>query len=442
MPRLLAALSLLLLAGCEDLLPTPEEAWGECPEAEEVQRQLDEAADGVFTASRLVELNPKFLAEAAADGSSLELPAMDVEGRETTITVPRVAELYPYADGLETVAVRDGAGSELLDLVPAPAYQLGCDGSGTCGAITLLDGPADAASRYEALLADDLVGLIAIESVASLLASLTGDGGGVEGKCAIVYNAASHAAVVIDDGADDAESEDPDPETLPADFNAVVPIVLDSDARFYDLHPDTVFARQASVLNGVNLAYAFIEPHSSGVFGITLQIRAQETWTGDAGPTTTDPYELVDEINDPAYDMVTHPADDEMGFTFIGYDVAGSTLGVAGSICNVPGADTGWGSGQKHPDNHAWSQAVDDLDGSFGASTYYGRVVVTAHELGHLFGGTHGSGAAQACAGGAFANLCGTTIMPGGGTAPPDERQLFFSDANDARILACASEVY
>ena len=58
-----------------------------------------------------------------------------------------------------------------------------------------------------------------------------------------------------------------------------------------------------------------------------------------------------------------------------------------------------------------------------------------------MIGGVHGDGEASGCAGGGLPNLCGTSLLLGGGGGAPDFRKPYISDANDANIIGCVGDV-
>jgi hypothetical protein len=148
--------------------------------------------------------------------------------------------------------------------------------------------------------------------------------------------------------------------------------------------------------------------------------------------------------------MITHPGRNELSYFLVGYDMDQAGLGVAGGLCGVDVTDlrTGltwdrtFGSSFEHQWNHAWGQQVADED-FFGSLTLYSRVVVAAHEIGHMLGGLHIHGARHACAAtsGGWSRICGATLMLGGAGPLPDFRQPFFSNATDSAFLRCLRRV-
>lgn len=210
--------------------------------------------------------------------------------------------------------------------------------------------------------------------------------------------------------------------------------MLDSDATFYTINRRTVWARQESILRGVNLIYGLIEPLGNGNFIVTFPIGGQETWLPGYGPTTTDTDDLTAEINDSDYYMINHPRyqDNEISFFFIGYDIAGGFAGQAGDIGSFC-------TSSKYDKNHAYGQQVADTSDGYAFSTLYGRTIVMAHEIGHLLNATHGNGIANTCGQGLWTNSCGSTLMRSGaaGGAAPDNRMSFFSPTNSTRVDNC-----
>ena len=340
-------------------------------------------------------------------------------------------------------AQQKGEGGEVVERVQVPqdiTFRLGCDrADAPCGVFTFLDSDADAPEQFEAILIDPVEGWTILESVPSLWEHLRLGDQPPGDKCGVVYNSAFHGAIPFDEeGVDGVESFG---EGAVEDKSWIIPIVLDGDAQFYALNPATAWARQRSMLAQVNLMYHVIEPLSSGAFDILFALKGQEAWvTPGTGPTTTNKVDLTDEINDPDYPMITHPANNEVSYYFVGYDMDTGIAGRAGGICNVDGYDITFGSDEAHQSNHAWGQMVTDVDGGFAFNTAFGRAVVMAHEIGHMLGGTHGDGEANDCAGGGLPNLCGTSLLLGGGGGAPDFRQPYFTDANDANIVACVGD--
>lgn len=88
----------------------------------------------------------------------------------------------------------------------------------------------------------------------------------------------------------------------------------------------------------------------------------------------------------------------------------------------------------------------DDADSNEFA-TAYGRMIVMAHELGHMLGALHGRSdqGSDVFAGDTvgWSRSCGTSLMVSGaaGGVAPEFRKPFFSDDNDDAIVSCVGRV-
>jgi hypothetical protein len=153
-----------------------------------------------------------------------------------------------------------------------------------------------------------------------------------------------------------------------------------------------------------------------------------EVWV-NGGPTTTNKVDLSNEICDPGYFMLTPVTDSELHVFYVGYNVSG----VYGRACGIGhGGSTSFGGGS------GLNSAYFEARSTQSAKTKW---VVMAHEVGHLIGGTHGSGSLTGCAGGLLSTLCGPSIMPAGSAGAPDTREPYFSDANDTQIIDTLNSV-
>ena len=368
-------------------------------------------------------------------GEAFTLPTSDRSGRPGTIDV-RGIRVDNYAGELDAFITK-GPSARRVNAALAPQYQLGCGPNDNyCGALTVLDG---AATQIELALADSGAHLVFIESSESFLAYAEGrPATEVEPSTVLVYNAAQHAPLELATG--DMQAFPVDLVFLDYMMVKTIPIVLDADQTFYNIDPATVWSRQASILNGMNLMYGWLEEITAGNLSIEFEIKGQETWLPGYGPTTTNPYDLTDEINDPNYYMITHPANDEVSLFYLGQDMTTGIIGMAGGVCNLPGYDTTFGSNQAHQDNHAWAQQVQDSNGSFDLSSFYARLIVSAHEVGHMLGMRHDHGDVAGCAGGTFTTWCGATIGLAGGGGQPVDRVPFFSTQNRNNIATCVDD--
>ena len=145
--------------------------------------------------------------------------------------------------------------------------------------------------------------------------------------------------------------------------------------------------------------------------------------------------------------MINHPDNDELSLFFLAYDMD-DALGAAPfektNAC-IPAGYSGELGGPGHGANHAWVQQIPSTTTIAGKTytqmtTYHGRIVVSAHEIGHMLGMMHHLGKIEDCAGGAFSDYCGHTLMyssPFVGESEVDERAYFFAAQNDARTAAC-----
>ncbi len=454
-------LSTVLLAACagsagtRDLSTDPshhrDAVYGDCESAERLDATIERAVTDGIPGLQMTKLDPEALASAASEGRRVGLPVIGREGRLTEVTVT-LSPMSIAAEGATAATKSDVASVESLSRLTEPTtWLLTCDSGQGCGYITLLDGerPGDA-TMFEGMLVDDTLGWFFFESAESLLLNATGARPGVERGCTAIYSADDQYAMQPEGNDPDWPEEPEEPEEKdppkPDDGNdqvsRTIPIMLDADAAFYDLDPDTWQSRQMTTMVAVQIIYGIIEPASSGVFRVDFKVASQETWVKN-GPTTTDKVKLTDEINDPDYYMINHHGKNELSFFFVGKDMKTGIGGRAGSICNAGSDDLGFGTSFAHQRNHAWGQQVPDVDGGYQFSTLFGRTVVAAHEIGHLLGGLHEDGELNACAGGAFPNLCGCTLMLSGasGGLDPDFRKPFFSDANDQNIADCIDDV-
>ncbi|MDB4826183.1 M12 family metallo-peptidase [Gammaproteobacteria bacterium] len=337
----------------------------------------------------------------------------------------------------------------------------------TCGNLAVIG------KQVEGFVIDKSIGFALFEPVEMLMKRHGMKRWRGDRSCHIVYNANFHGPIPVEDKHDHKQGSRSGQQGLippgeqvaqdlrrslenvgnfliePANampFPTHIPIKLDSDAEFYSLSPSTVWSRQLSVINSVRIIYGLIEPLTNGDWSIIFDVEGQESWLPGHGPTTTDKYDLLDEINDPGYYMIHHADNNEVSYFFVGYDMSGGIAGIAGGICNYPGYDETFGSDEEHQDNHAWGQQVEDVDGGYAFSTLYGRIIVATHEIGHMLGALHGDGCtgATCCATGLFPFMCGNSIMMSGasGGVAPDFRDPFFTPDNSANIKDCVDDVY
>lgn len=426
-----------------------------CEQEQALGGMLQKLLGGNLQHFELRKINPERFRSRAASGRPIDVPIVDEQGQLRTVFVSATpGSLRPRNLKLGRLK-----GNEVTaePLGPESSWRLGCtDASPGCGGVTFLD---DRYTQVEGLLTAFESGVTYIESADNLVSRLLGQRVSFEPGCSAVYNAHHHGRLPFElDGMGAQFNENLSEKEVAshgsgkAAINYTIPIVLDADAQFYALDPDTAWRRQRSILWGVRLIYGVIEPLSSGAFNITFEIKGQEAWRPGYGPTTTNKNELIDTINAPDYFMYTHPGRNELSYFYVGYDMDGGAAGKAGGICGLEGTDTRTGltwdrtfaSDFEHQWTHAWGQQVPDEDFGFPFATLHGRVIAAAHEIGHMLGVLHGLGDADTCAAdsGGWSNLCGTSIgLGGGGGADPDDRKPFFTDANDDKIVNCVGRV-
>lgn len=435
--------------------------FGACEQEQALGSMLQEHLGDTLRQFDLRKIRAERFRNRVSRGQPIDLPVVDEQGQLHTVLVS--AERGALLAGgvkLGRLKGQDIAGEPLG---PDTSWRLGCtESAGACGGVTFLD---EQFTQVEGLVTDFESGVSFIESADNLLSRLQGQRVSIEPGCSLVYNADHHSRIPFElDGMDPDLNQNLVDKAAPAarDKAAIsytIPIVLDADASFYSLDPDTVWRRQRSILWGANLIYSLIEPLSAGAFDIRFEIKGQESWRPGFGPTTTDNNELTQAINAPDYFMYTHPDRNELSYLFLGYDMDGGIGGQAGGLCGVDGTDRRTGlpwdrtfaSDLEHQWTHAWGQQVPDVpEGDrdpYEFATAYGRIIVMAHELGHMLGALHSKGdqGSDVCAGdtGGWSRMCGTSLMMSGaaGGVAPDFRKPFFSDENDDAIVDCVGRV-
>jgi len=429
----------------------------ECDARDQFIPLLENALGNSITAFSLKKIQASEFANRIKLQAPIDFPLTDSQGIAYRTILPINSE-SSRRSGVVTGYLKPLEGNNPgVDLGPELGWRVGCmPGSDTCGFLGFLDEE----SSHEGLTINFSTGTSFFEPADELLESFLGQPFDIEPGCNVFYNVED---VNIPLGFEE-EGTPPLPPLTDRDFlppglidaaplRHTIPIVLDADWAFYLRAPESVWRRQAVIIGNVNVIYDFIEPESSGKFDIRFEIIGQEAWRFGHGPTTSDSLELSEEINDPGYVMVTHPKNNELSYFYVGYDMAGGVGGVAGGLCGLEGIerDTGlpwdrtFGSDFEHQWNHAWGQQIPDDDSGYEFSTLYGRVVVAAHELGHMIGALHSRGSNDACAAdtGGWSRICGGTIMKSGraGGVSPDFRQPFFSRLNDDLIVSCVGRV-
>ena len=324
------------------------------------------------------------------------------------------------------------------------SYQFGCspkavegDAAWHCGELTFLTSDG---AQFEGVFAQKQGGIAVVESAESLLRNMRQQAYSFPDKCAVVYNVKSMPGFNID--GDFGEDSVPDVATRSIRTLALKDrtyrIHLDGTSEFLQVNEDNWWLRMESIIGGVNFTYALLEPATGRKFKILLRPRTLSVWNNGFGPSETDPERLVGFINDPSYRREVGQTDNQLSYLFGGYDLDGGIGGIAGSICNAADYD-GFGDDVEFQHTRALGQQIPDADGLYQFGTFWGRMVVAAHELGHILGGRHVHGALNQCAGGNLPNLCGTTLMLSGaaGGVDPDFREIFFSRRNDNNVVAC-----
>lgn len=454
MRRILVLLAIVATASaCDESLLNPGDDmdFETCETAEAIRGQIESHLGSSLTEYELLLLDNAALLSDLRQGQAVMLPGVDEEGELVTLDLPSFEEAVLSPDLTEFTLKLGNEESRTVPAEDTDIYRLDCQqGSGQCGMISFLDASGQ---QLEVAIASNEHGFTLIESASSLLTNLEGGVATAEPGCHVVYNSDFHGGFNFAEYPLQGAAFQPAGEVTPAfsaeplasshRFEATIPIVLDSDHEFYSINSANVWRRQSAIIGFTNLFYGLIEPLSSNNFQLLFEVESQETWMPDFGPTSTDRDVLLDEINDPAYFMLNHPDNNEVSYFFVGYDMDGGIAGKAGGVCNLPGYDVTFGSSEDHQNNHAWGQQVQDEDAGFAFATLFGRIVVAAHEIGHMIGGIHGDGAAESdgvCAGGALDSMCGTSLMTGGSGGAPDFREPFFTDTNDENFITCVGD--
>lgn len=380
--------------------------------------------------------------ENALDDGTIDFVVTQADG---VLTAKRLTFTYnPLLADDATVGGEKTKGNS-YSTTPLPkelSYEVACDKTaGVCGVLTVLD---EAGTQIEGAFMDTESGLSLIEPADNLILMLGGTSSEALAArgCHVIYNSANHIDPLLEEDSCTDEEEATSwlpqiPQAQAEDddmLEAEIKVRLDSDAEFYKIDEDTIWSRQSSIMAGVNLVYGLVEPTGNANFNIMFKIASQETWLDGYGPTTTDKDDLADELADEDYYMIHHPDPDknEISVFYVGYDMTTGIAGKAGAIGSFCGeADENR--------NHPWVQQVADVDGGYQFATFYGRFVVTAHEIGHILNATHGNGIVNTCGVGWWEDLCGSTIMASGavGGAAPDDRMPFFSPTNSERVRDC-----
>jgi hypothetical protein len=399
--------------------------------ADDIEERLREVLGDEVSAFEIVELDVGALAASLEEGKAT-LPVATAKGELVDVTLAaRPAQLRE--EGVTTGMVRTERGVDRVPLPAEQAYRLGdCPDGDACATATILD---DAATMVSGLVVTADHEVSYYEPVNQLLE--TDDYPGLH----VVYSDANTLDLAIDD---ETAMRDREPEIDPKDpddpgtgfdepryVERATRIVLDGDRTFFTANPATVWNRQLAIFNDFTLLYEVIEPLSfenpeTVRWRLDLTVKGQEVWAS-GGPSTTDSDDLVDELTAPGYWLLNPVTDDEIHLFFVGYDVAG-VFGQAAGIGTASG-----GIGGSAGNNHVFVEAR-------ASQTAKTKWVVSAHEVGHLIGGTHGAGSANSCSNlwliFVIVPICGVSIMAPGSAGAPDGRAAYFTDANDANIGA------
>ena len=398
----------------------------------------------------VVNLDGANLKNRLNQNQALEFPLLTK--RKKIIAWREKAKPFNQRDPLLTQAYVNNSATEIetVSIGASQSYKFNCnpkrknlDRNWGCGQLNFLNSTG---TQYEGLFYTDSSGLSVVESAESLLSNLRKAPVVLEQKCAVIYNVNSHAHFDIDgdfgenstNAAYSGELMTELDQTTRAIKDRTYGVHLDGDSEFLAINEDNWFLRMESVIGGANFSYNLIEPLTGKKFKILLRPRTLQVWNNGFGPTETDKDRLIAIINDPSYRREVGQTKNQLFYYFVGYDLDGGAAGIAGSICNDSDFD-GFGDAVDFQDTRALGQQVPDVDNDYEFATYYGRIVVAIHELGHILGGRHEDGVLNQCAGGLLPRLCGTTVMLSGasGGVAPDFRELFFSRRNDNNIVAC-----
>ena len=457
-----------------------------CRNAEYVKQQVREALGENLTQFELRSFDTRsFIRSGARRPLDLVLPNEKNEMVKLRVSVQK----FPGRVKDLTAAFLKGGGTRArtVKLPREMNFQLGeCQkGSPTCGNLAVVG------NQVEGFIIDEKIGFALFEPAEMLMNRHGIKRWRGDSSCHIVYNASFHGPISFYDTPGDKQTSRSGEQGLiltgkqvaqdlhrslesagnflietanAMPFPTHIPIALDSDGAFYNLDPSTVWSRQLSVINSLNLIYGLIEPFSNNNWSIIFDVESQESWLPGYGPTTTDGEDLRDEINAEGYHMVHHPDNNEVSYFFVGKDMK-LKLGpaVAGvSVQNGFCPDLYAPKDLEHHRNHVWGRQVEDLDGGMEFSTLHGRIIIAAHEIGHLFGATHGNGCSETflstpkfgcidnspnieicCAAGSLSQMCGTSIMTDGQFGvDPDDRMPFFTSCASKKIKKCVDDVY
>lgn len=394
-------LFIALVSGCDTTGSSQED---EEPSTDDVEAQVQEVLGSQVSDFQIREIDVGQVTDELESGeTTLPIVTPHNEVREINWQ-SRPADLRP--DSVDTGILREGDATEEVPLPPEQSYLVGDpETSYRIGGLTVLD---DDRTMLRGLVQHSDFGISYFQSVNHLLR--TDDHPNLH----VLYNAENTEDFDIGDGdyvSADKSGSSKTGAKLALDVNESTGVVLDGDVDFYDADPSTVWRRQESLLFGVELTNEFVEPLSSEKWRLELSIAGQEVWVS-GGPSTSDPDQLMNELEDPGYFLINSLSEKEMHLFLVGYDVNG-LAGRAGGIGTPNG---GWGGGSG--DNHLFSETI--------FSQHINRLIL-AHEVGHLIGGHHGNSITSGCSGA----KCGRSLM---NPTITHGTEYFFSDDNDTEI--------
>lgn len=417
-----------------------------CQSASTIRAILDPYVnDGKFEYA-VVKLDGAALLSQLAHNRKLKIP-LAARGSKIRIWEGKGKPFVMRASGLSLGQVYNSV-SEIqnVSLGSAMSYNFEClakdaenDPDWRCGQLNFLN---SAGTQFEGVFASKEFGTTVIESAESLILNMRQSPISLPDRCAVVYNTAKIPPFNIDGTfGEGLATVAKTPIKTTAALERTYRIHLDGTSEFLQLDEDNWWLRMESIIGGANFTYMLLEPVTGKKFKIWLRPDSLSVWNNGFGPTETDPELLVDDINDPSYRREVSQDENELFYFFVGYDLDGGAGGIAGSICNVD--SDGMGDDVEFQRTRALGQQIPDADGLYQFGTYWGRIIVATHEIGHLLGARHEHASSNQCAGGALPQLCGTTVMKSGaaGGVDPDFRKNFFSRRNDINIRSCIRHV-
>ena len=180
----------------------------------------------------------------------------------------------------------------------------------------------------------------------------------------------------------------PEANDLPTpEVREKVSLYLMADEDFYAAQGSArdVFNAQKATVLGVELITHLGEPGIYGhqQFDIELEIVGQSVW-GRGGPQSTDSAIILEESYNgfPWYIVPTPVQDIGLVHLFTGKDIDGSVIGRAWKIGGFDDP-----CGEEYSTGSACRQSMSQPE--FSGSNFYLKVILMAHELGHVMDGVH-----------------------------------------------------